>query len=474
MTAAPTQRIGATSGKTRSAVFTSLLTLDPLIIFIAFSLLHVLMLSYDFSHPDAFLHADRAPERLQAVQDLINIFQSKGPIAPFLATHGNVGDYLFHALLYEIGGPVLIIIVQCALMIAAGIAVYNITWLISARRNISAFAMIIFLMLPHNLAFPHMLSTEALFLPLIVIAFYLLATFCLVDQAPRKLILSGSAYGIAALVRPVSFLWPLIAGLILLAFGAHKKAVTKLVAYSFVPMLVWMGVMWSLTGQFNEGSSNHDLTHNLASRLTFISQKLGDQEREVAREHFLQFHVNEATGLEEASLRQYAEFCAAYPSPCLAHLTTDLLAFFAKSGIEKITVEYLSLAGDTRYQFQDMAVGWRSRLEHEGLVGVGKYFLELNWVIAISSALGLAGILCLWLLALVGAWTAVVRLRASTPLTFGYVVILLLFPAYVWGVSQFIDEVQSRHRAPCEFALCIFAAIGLYRRDFKAPVSPVV
>ncbi len=43
----------------------------------------------------------------------------------------------------------------------------------------------------------------------------------------------------------------------------------------------------------------------------------------------------------------------------------------------------------------------------------------------------------------------------------GLYLLLFLFPFYTFLASQVVDAMQSRHRAPAEFALCIFAAIAL-------------
>ena len=439
---------------------------NPCLILVgALTLLHATLFIYDIRHPGIFVNADRAQDRLQTAQAIISTLSSGEPIWKLLSTSGVVGDYAFHAVLYAVGGRFLVILAQCALAIASVAAVYELARMLSRSVNIATTAAAIFGFLPHNIVFPHLLSSEALFTPLIVFGFYLLGRFCFANQSRRHLTLSGTLFGIAALVRPISFPWPLIVSPFLLLCRAAPAEVAKFAAFASVFMLSWMSVIWLLTGHFNEGSSYHDLNSNLYARIYFASEKLPDSQREAARARFLQTHKDQTTGLETASVQQYLGFCSAYPSPCLDHLRTDALAFVAKSGIEKLTVEYLNLTGrELRRQFQDKETGWRSIFESQGIFALMKYFLQLNPVVAISSALGLFGMLCLWVLAFVGIVVTLARWRAWTPLGRLYTVILLVFPLYLFGVSQFVDEMQSRHRAPAEFAIAIFAAIGLHRR----------
>jgi hypothetical protein len=147
----------------------------------------------------------------------------------------------------------------------------------------------------------------------------------------------------------------------------------------------------------------------------------------------------------------------------------DAVGFVAKSGVEKVTIEYLDLIGadkrstaEARYDFQDKEKGWRYVLETGGAVAVLRYFMERNAAVAISSAIGAVGILALWVLACIGAFAIY---RANLEKT-RYVacVTLIAFPLYIFSVCQFVDLMQSRHRAPAEFALCLLAMAGLYRK----------
>src|SRR6185312_4618584 len=99
---------------------------DRLRLLLAFAAIHAAMFAYDLHHPERFLRADRADERLQSVQSFIGALQSGGDVASFFASHGVPGDWLPQALLYLAGGPLLVIAVQIALALASILCVWRI------------------------------------------------------------------------------------------------------------------------------------------------------------------------------------------------------------------------------------------------------------------------------------------------------------------------------------------------------------
>src|SRR5437868_2424706 len=70
--------------------------------------LHAAMFVYDLAHPDRFLNADRAGERIQVVEGFARAVRS-GDLLAYLTSHGIVGDWLPQALLYAAGGQYFVI-----------------------------------------------------------------------------------------------------------------------------------------------------------------------------------------------------------------------------------------------------------------------------------------------------------------------------------------------------------------------------
>src|SRR5437870_6950698 len=172
--------------------------------------LHGAMFFWDILRPDVFLNADRAVERMGKLSELRDVGMHWNGINAFLVTHGLVGDYLPQVLLYLIGGRYLVILVQVVLLIGAVMAVYGIMDLLTASPMASLGASLLYVNLPHSLVYPHMLASESIFDPLLVISFYLTALLFL--DKPRWTVLVAAALllGCGMLVRPITILWPVV------------------------------------------------------------------------------------------------------------------------------------------------------------------------------------------------------------------------------------------------------------------------
>ncbi|HKF94790.1 MAG TPA: hypothetical protein VKB96_09340, partial [Gammaproteobacteria bacterium] len=63
-------------------------------------ILHMAMFAFDFVNPDPFLMVDRARERLANIEGLSTTISHSSHIGEYLATHGVIGDYFIHAVIY--------------------------------------------------------------------------------------------------------------------------------------------------------------------------------------------------------------------------------------------------------------------------------------------------------------------------------------------------------------------------------------
>ena len=384
-----------------------------------FGALHAGMLAYDFAHPDRFLLADRAVERL----DVIRAFAASSDRAAFVGSHGIPGDWLPHALLWLAGGPYFVIVVQAAL------AVLSIVWVreLAARAGLgerAAFgAAVLYGLLPQTLVFPHQLATEALFDPLVVLSFRLGTGGG-----------AGLALGAATLVRPITLAWPL-----LLAFFVKKPF--RLVAAALLPVLAWMLFVLATTGEFSLGRSGHDLGHNLYERMHRMAASLPADERPPAR----------APGHTTAGVGEYLAFSARHPLAAAMHSARDLGTLAVKSGVERLALDYFDAFPRARASLQDSDDGWRSRVEQQGPLRAFASLAAAQPGLVLVSGAGAALFAAFMALALAGAWHG----RRNPAL-----VLLAAFVLYIFVTAQAVDAAQSRHRAPAEFALAILAVAG--------------
>ncbi len=417
----------------------------------AFALLHIgLVVAVDLGDPALFLRADRADERLNALLGLLTA--EPGPaLEQYLATHGILGDYAAHALLYLLGGRLAIVIVQVALALVSGLCVYRIGSFLELSARARAAAMTLYLMLPHTLVFPHQLASEALHIPLLVIS-----TWLLVESFYRPrlatLVAGGVCLALATFIRPIMLLWPFVAAGALAIVVRPRAGVAYAVA-ALLPVLAWMSFIGMQTGDFGLGKSSHGLERNLYERVERITATLSPAMRAQAHEQYLQ------DANRELGPVTYMRFSIEYPGASLKHLLRDGLAFFGKSGIERITIDYLALSSSAK-SLQDPERGWRRHLEEHGIVRTTYYLAHTLGAVFFISLIGAALTVCLTALAIVGAahfaaqWRALRKPRVMTGLLLAVLII------YVFWFSQVINAMQSRHRAPAEFALVLLAVVG--------------
>lgn len=394
---------------------------------LVFGAIHAALFAYDLRHPERFLFADRAGERIGVMRAFIDALQGSD-LPGFLASHGVPGDWLAHALLYLAGGQFLVIAVQIALALLSISAVVRLGRAARLGERGAIAAAALYGLLPHALVFPHQLAAEAIFVPLVVVG------FAIPIGAG-----SGLALGAATLVRPVTLLWlPLHPFFEKVA--ARWRGLFLLAALG--PMLAWIGFIYVASGEISMGRSSHDLGHNLYMRVHRMAAALPEDERPAAR----------PAGQTTLTVREYLAFVARHPQAALNHGARDVLTLAAKSGIERLVLDYLDLFPEARAALQDTREGWRARLERHGARGaLAEIWREQAALVLVSG--GAAVLFALFMgLALVGAFSSN-RLR----------LMLALFVLYIFFTAQAIDAAQSRHRAPAEFALCLLAVAGFAR-----------
>lgn len=423
----------------------------PLYVAGAFLLLHALLaVLVDATDPDAFLRADRALARMRVVQELL-ASPSFGDVRHFLASHGVVGDYAMHALLFGGGGRFAVVLVQVVLCVFSGVCVYRLGRFLDLTPRMSALAMAVYLALPHALVFPHQLATEALHMPLFAISTWLLA--CGIrERRWRSLAVSALCLGLATLIRPITLLWPLVAALVV-ALAVRPRAALIYAVLAVLPIIAWMSFIGIQTGEFGLGKSDHSMERNLYERVARIVDTLPSERRLEARAAYL------ASPERELGPVDYLRFSADYPGAALQHLVLDGTAFFAKSGIERITIDYLHLrAGEDTVQ--DTNDGWRQQLERHGWQYTATYLWQHLGAVLLISVAGALVMAALFGLAAVGALHFLHRLwLARTPQALiGTLLVGVI--AYTFMFGQVLNAMQSRHRAPAEFAVVLLAATG--------------
>lgn len=423
---------------------------------LAFALVvHLLMLPHDMGSTTVFFNADRASARWDMLRGFTDALES-GHATGFLASHGVVGDYAPQAVLFGLGGKIGLILVQVGLALLSGWGVYRIGKLMGLSVRLSSLAAGIYLFLPHTLIFPHQLISEALYIPLLVISLWVTAEYLNDegrDARSRYLVIGALLVGVATLIRPISLLWPLVVGFIVMR-GVKVRSGATYVVLAYLPILLWMGFMGAQTGKFGLGASSHDMGHNLYQRVARISETMPATRANKVREIYLDQGDEGSLGAVT-----YLRFAFEYPLPFARHTARDLLVFVGKSGVERVSIDYLELNKAVRTQLQDTRTGWRQRLEQEGAIATARYLWQTQGEILVISLVGSVLMVSMAVLAVVGGWS----LRSSRKETGGarYISWLLVsLPLYILVFSQLVNAMQSRHRAPAEAAIVLLAVIG--------------
>jgi hypothetical protein len=314
--------------------------------------------------------------------------------------------------------------------------------------------MAVFLLLPHSIVFPHQLSSEAIHVPLLVISTWL-TVLALRRDSFRILVVAALLLGITTLVRPVTLAWPAAVGLILALVGRPSKGL-YFAALAFLPIVLWMSFVWNTTGVFGLGESSASMDRNLYLRVRYISLTLPDDDRKQVEATYLNQGDRGRLGVGE-----YFGFGLQHPGPFVEHLARDSVAFFLKSGVERMTIDYFGSGESFQALQEDETGGWRVRLQRDGPIATFSYLLKTLGPVVIVSAVGVVVMIGWLLLAAIGSVQLALSTKTLSPEQRLTALLAVLLPLYVFGISQVADAMQSRLRAPSEFALVVLAAYGL-------------
>ena len=432
-------------------------------VFLYALLIHAFMLIFDWLHPDVFLLGDRSIIRLYTLEGLINVMDKPDILANYISGHGIVGDYFFQGIIYKVIGQYGLIVFQLLLNFAAIYALFRLTFFLT-RSNLVAFvSAILFIHLPHFLVFPHMLVSEAFFNPLLILSFWTLSLYVMKPERLRIIVLSGMLLGIATLIRPITALWPFIViGALLITNRFSAKHLIPCSIYTFAavaPLILWMCFIFSQTGHFSMGESNHDAKHNLFNRVDRINRSLPASEQQSVYNDYLSKDPLQGNIL---SLSEYLRFGSEYPVHFAKYLSKDLISFSFKSGINRLTLDYFSYKNKSREAIQNPKSGYRHIWDTQGFIAALKFVLARAPLITIITLTGSVIYALFFMFALKGAVHIWIRKKLLRTEQNVLLILIGLFPIYVFTVSQIVDAMQSRHRSPAEFAICIFAAFGIF------------
>jgi hypothetical protein len=433
----------------------------PAVLLGLYATLHLSMLAYDLTHPDVWLKADRAEERIRLFGQFSDLNGSGAKLA-FIGTHGVTGDYLVQKTLYDAGGLASLLIGQVALCLLSVLCVYRLACTFFGEGRLSLIVAAAYALLPQTLIFPHQLSAEAWFVPCVVFGFYFMSRW-FVRGAPGCASRSGLFFAFATLTRPTVIPFAALSGLIyrrgsnLMSRGSYYIAL-------LIPIAAWLIMVHAYSGRWTfADKTSASVGNNLLVKALLISDNFPPDANDEAEQRYID--PARARGLL-MTVGEYARFCADYPVPCMKQVGQDALNFFLKSGIERVTLDYLGLIPEherieTQTARRGSPLGWAQVVRRRGvLAAIESYLARYPAVVGISLAAACAfGLLTLFYLA--GAVDSVVALmKRRTDDRAVVLALLAVFPPYLFAASSVVSSMQSRHRAAAEFAMLIVAGNG--------------
>jgi 4-amino-4-deoxy-L-arabinose transferase-like glycosyltransferase len=432
------------------------------------TLIQGLMFIYDLSHPNLFLFADRAADRIEAIKRLITFLQGHSSLMLFLSHQGTAlgvpGDYIIQGLVFFVSGQYGVILFQIVLFIASVAALYHLTYLLTHSRYYSIAAALIYAHLPHSIVFPHMLWSEALFNPFVLFGYYYMVRAAISSASWLNISLAALFLALATLVRIVSAPLVIVGVIIFLLCHLPLKKIGGYVSIFAVALVVWPLFVWSQTGLFAMGSrdrtgSSH-LYYGLVSRLKTMISTLPRDQRPKAEEKYVPTENLNNEQLKNIAFK-YLSFAMNYPGPFVRLLAQDAAIFVSQSGVERITVDYLELAGTDRKVIQQPLHGWRENLVAKGIIDTASTYLHEHRVVVVLSLIGMLAMLALCGLTAVGAisvWKNWLQLGREERIILAS---MAFFVVYIFLPGTMVLYPGARYRSPAEPYICVLAAIGL-------------
>lgn len=425
--------------------------------------LHGVMFVNDIVHSDPFLTGDRIRDRFEAVTGFARSIGNVEDLVTFLTTHGIVGDYIFHALLYLVGGRFSVIIVQVALLIVAVGYLYKTCLLLTGSHGFSAATALVYVHLPHTLVFPHQLLTEALANPLLIISFYYVVSYLRRPPNYRALLIAAAILGIAVLIRPVLELWPLIIAVAIVLVRRSRSDIAPVLMYTAIglaPLLAWMTFMAAITGEFSMGKSTHTLSANFGITTRQIMGLLPQSERREIEERYFD---GKPPG-RYVSASDYVSFAIGNPNLFAPVIGRNFVVFGAVSGINRVTLDYFRIDVEARQSLRHSKDNWRGVWAREGTIDAVIYFYYKYPLLMVITLAGAAVFIPFMLLSIYGAARVIGGLfahRGKLEERLAWLLILAL-PAYILMTAQAVSHGGSRLRSPAEFAIAVLAVLGAF------------
>lgn len=408
----------------------------------------------------SLLIGDRAIPRMEKLQALLNT-SSISEMLSLLIAQGSPGDYLLFAPAYALGGAAGVIAQSILLYMVGLYFLYHLARQFFSER-IAQIASITYCLLPATIFHPHVLVSETICDPLLIIATYLIARYVTADKPGlADLAIAMILVAVLALVRHVYLFLPIaIAALILFAnwrrcHGQQRwlpSFLTLTIGYAVVAAWMAFAALAPVERQ-QEIPSDGGLEANLYLRIERMAA-IGN------------FDIPKSTAPETSntggethtlSVPTYLSLLAKYPGAYLRTVASDSANIVLNPGVPMVAGRFFGLF-DLHERSLDDLYRWRKIRDEQGMLAVA---LELFRVTPLGFTMISAGLVLWGGLLLLSAFGFLSLLRAASyPLAFRLLIPGLVL--YILAVSSIAaGYTRWDHRSPAEFLIAIAFALAL-------------
>ncbi len=279
---------------------------------LAFLVVHGLLFGFDLANSSSLLSGDRSASRNATIAYVFNVEQlgdnnselkngqPMGADADFsdrMLGSGHAGDYFIQGSILALSNHHILILLQLALALLSTLCFFALLKHLGLSAFTATVSTLFYIVLPGSLLPPHQLSTEAVCIPSIVIACYLL-----VISSERKDMCLAFMAGLLALslaifVRPQLILFPFLLLFIYCLFSAKKlnAILLTVLPLSLLFSAAWMFVVVSNDGHFSFGGDDrsigrsfHDTTEQMAMAGEFEFDSNAYESRKMPFDDFAQ------------------------------------------------------------------------------------------------------------------------------------------------------------------------------------------
>lgn len=437
------------------------------IITTVFVLIHGAMLVFGAFNPQSFLAGDRSNGRLKTIQSVF-LSAEVGSIAqtgtgqfdgqqtegnPSLKhtgyslidrvlESGHPGDYIFHGVLYELGGRHAVVAFQLCLLIVSVACLYLLATFLGRSAGFALSVAIVYMVLPGSLIQPHQLTSEAIFNPLVLISFFLIVARVERIYSSRAMVLGLCLLSLAIFVRPQLILFPILLLLILAVHFRHswRPAMLAILPICFALPMAWGLFAYYQTGEFGLGGKGHGpgiAFYKTVKRMAVIDG----------------FEIDlSSSGEKKLSIDEFTRYVLDHPVTFVKLKMTEAFNLVANPGIYSVVAHHLGLlrgGGDKMY--------WKKLRDQEGLTGMFSEIFRRGPALILA----IFGSAIAWGLVLVGAVAGGIAFWRDGTVTNATKTILLSYLFYGMLIVLVSSEVRWSHRTPVEFVIVLLFAAGL-------------